>query len=85
MGGYSLRTHQKSEFAFLYFRWQRLVGLGFSSLKNTDSTWQAWGRHSWSHLGPHEWIRWSQLIRVFDHVHGQSAFIRRIQLGRLRR
>ena len=40
-----------------------------------------WGRHTWSHRGPHEWSRWSQLIRIFDSEAKRALFIRRLQIG----
>ena len=73
-------SSKKAEFAL--FPMARVSGTWLQqSQKKLTLHGQAWGRHSWSHLGPHEWIRWSQLVRVFDPMHGQSAFIRRIQLG----
>ena len=40
-----------------------------------------WGRHTWSHLAPHEWSKWSRQVRVFDPEHKRALFIREIKTG----
>ena len=73
-------SSKKAEFAL--FPMAEVKGTWTQKSKETVAlSGQAWGRHSWSHLGPHEWIRWSQLIRIFDPIKQQSVFIRRIQLS----
>ncbi len=80
-GGIHFRPgSKKAEFAL--FPMAKIIG-SWSDKAGEPKTLSgtAWGRHTWSHLGPHEWIRWSQLIRIFDPNQQQSTFIRRIQLG----
>ena len=42
---------------------------------------KGWGRHTWSHRGPHEWSKWSQLIRIIDRESDRTVFIRRVQVS----
>lgn len=74
------KSNHKAEFAL--FPMAELEGTWLTSEGQTISVkGRGWGRHSWSHLGPHEWSKWSQLIRIFDAEKQQSTFIRRIHVA----
>ena len=80
-GGLSFsKSSEKAQFSLFPFaevkgEWSLANGI------QGELTGEGWGRHTWSHLGPHEWSQWSQLIRIFDRDAKRSVFIRRVKIG----